>query len=537
MNKIFWGILLSVTFILGACSTNKTTEQQQTKKEINVSTGAELSTVDVSQAMDNIACDAMTQVGEGLFNFDDKGRAVPALAESIVEPTDDGLVYEFKLRKGAKWSNGDPVTAKDFEYSWKRTVDPKTAFPQAYYFSGIKNYQEIESGKSDSNQLGVTALDDHTLKVELNYPMPYFQQLLAVPAFYPMNQTFVESKGKDYGTNSENTLYNGPFVLEGWDGTNEEWAYVKNKNYWDQKNVAIDRVNVHVVKEVATGKNLFDDGQLDKVQLSGEFVAQEKNNEALYLRKIPGTYYAQLNTTKEFLKDKEVRQMLSLVIDSESLATKVMKDGSEKSLGFVPTGFIDTVSNKDFAKELGDLNPYNTKKAKELWTKVKKATGKNLVELELVCSDTDNSKKMGEYIQGAIESNLDGIKVNVTPVPFANRLERSRKGEFDLVIGGWTPVYADPIDFLTLLQSNNSNNFGQWKNEAFDQAIMDANVTYGNRPEERWETLKQAELMVAEEMPLIPLYQITEAYLINPDVKGLKMGPIGSPYYKNVTME
>lgn len=218
MKKFFWGILLCMAFILGTCSTNKTTEQQQTKKEINVSTGAELSTVNVSQAMDNIACDTMTQVGEGLFNFDDKGRAVPALAESIVEPTDDGLVYEFKLRKGAKWSNGDPVTAKDFEYSWKRTVDPKTASPQAYYFSGIKNYQEIESGKSDSNQLGVTALDDHTLKVELNYPMPYFQQLLAVPAFYPMNQTFVESKGKDYGTNSENTLYNGPFVLEGWDG-------------------------------------------------------------------------------------------------------------------------------------------------------------------------------------------------------------------------------------------------------------------------------------------------------------------------------
>lgn len=537
MKKIFWSSILCVIFLFGGCSVSKQTEQTQPKKEINVSTGAELSTADVSQAMDNVACDAMSQVGEGLFNFDEKGAAIPALAEELVEPTNNGLTYEFKIRKNAKWSNGDPITADDFEYSWKRTVNPKTASPQAYYFSGIKNYQEIESGKLESDQLGVKALDNQTLQVELNYPMPYFQQLLAVPAFYPLNQAFVESKGELYGTNAENTLFNGPFVLEGWDGTNEEWSYVKSNNYWDQRNVKIDQVNVHVVKEVATGKNLFDDGQLDKVQLSGEFVSQEKNNKALYLRKIPGTYYAQINTEKDFLKSKDVRQMLSLVIDSESLATKIMKDGSEKALGFVPTGFIDPVSKKDFAEELGDINPNDVNKAKYLWNKIKKTTGKDSAELELICSDTDNSKKMGEYIQGAIESNLKGIKINVTPVPFANRLERSRNGEFDLVIGGWTPVYADPIDFLTLLQSSNSNNFGKWKNETFDQAIMDANITYGNDPQKRWDALQQAELIVSEEVPLIPLYQITEAYLINPQIKGLEMGPIGSPYYKNVTLE
>ncbi|EGS7860873.1 peptide ABC transporter substrate-binding protein [Enterococcus faecalis] len=478
---------IMVLLLSGCGSVGKETKKQE-QQVLRVGIDSELSTADVSLAMDNTAADVMSQVGEGLFSFDEKGEAKPALATEKVQPSNDGLSYTFTIRKDAKWSNGEPITANDFEYSWKRTVDPKTASPQAYYFEGLKNYRAIVDGGKSKEELGVTAIDDHTLEVELSYPMSYFQQLLAVPAFYPLNEAFVEKTGKNYGTSAESILYNGAFTLEGWDGTNNTWSYVKNKNYWDQANVSLDKVDVQVVKEVNTGKNLFEGKELDVVKISGEIVTQEQGNAALKIREIPGTYYIQLNT------------------------------------------------QKDFAEELGDLNPSEPEKAKELWQTAKKELGIEKAELTILSSDTENAKKISEYVQGALADNLENLTVNVSPVPFNNRLEKSRSGDFDIVVGGWTPVYADPIDFLNLLQSKNSNNFGKWSNKTFDQLLQEANVTYANKYEERWKTLQKADQLVAEEAPLVPLYQLTEARLVADSVQNLVYGPLGSGYYKSVSI-
>ena len=187
-------------------STNTPSDAKTTPQKLNVGITAELTTADVSLAMDDVVTSVMRQVTEGLYGFDETGGAVPALAQEVVEPTDDGLTYTVKLKEGVKWSNGDPITAHDFEYSWKRTVDPATASPQAYYFEGIANYSEIASGDKKPDELGVKALNDQTLEVHLAYPMSYFPQMMAVVAFYPLNEAFVEEKGDAYGTTSEDTL-------------------------------------------------------------------------------------------------------------------------------------------------------------------------------------------------------------------------------------------------------------------------------------------------------------------------------------------
>lgn len=207
-KKIIVLVCISLLVLVG-CSSKKESEEKNTKEDkiISVGSASELSTGDVSLAMDNTAVQAVSQFGEGLYAFDEEGKAMPALAENIVEPTENGLVYKFKIRE-ASWSNGEKIKAKDFEYSWKRTVDPKTASPQAYYFSGIKNYEKVASSELDPKELGVKAVDDSTLEVTLEYPMSYFLELLAVAAFYPLNQEFVEEKGENYGTDSENILYN-----------------------------------------------------------------------------------------------------------------------------------------------------------------------------------------------------------------------------------------------------------------------------------------------------------------------------------------
>lgn len=532
-------LLLTVAafLILSGCSGGKDAVTTEKEQVLRVGIDSELSTADVSLAMDNTACSVMSQVGEGLFSFDDKGEAFPALATEKVAPSQDGLTYTFTIRGNAKWSNGEPIKAKDFEYSWKRTVDPKTASPQAYYFEGIKNYKAIAAGAKDKSELGIKATDDQTLEVTLEYPMSYFQQLLAVPAFFPLNEKFVEKTGKDYGTTAENTLYNGPFKMEGWDGTNNTWAYIKNEEYWDKETVKLDKVEAQVIKEITTAKNLFDDGQLDEVKITGEIVAQEKGNEALKIREVPGTYYIQLNTKKDIFANLSARKAIALALDSEKLAKNVLNDGSKKALGFVPTGFINQQTERDFAEEVGDINPTDEAKAKELWNVAKKDLGVDKAEVTVLCSDSENAKKISEYIQGSLTKILDGLTVNVSAVPFNNRLEKSRSGDFDIVLGGWTPVYADPIDFLNLLQTDNSNNFGQWSNKEYDQLLNDANKTYANDYEKRWAVMKQADQLIAKEVPLVSLYQLTEAYLINDQVEKLTFGPLGSVYYKNVSIK
>lgn len=529
--------LLSV-FLVGCSSQQDQSAKPATKKqEISIGIASELSTADVTHAMDNTAVEVMSQVAEGLYYFDTKGEVQPALAQEVVKPSEDGLTYLFKLREEGKWSNGEPVTAKDFEYSWKRTVDPKLAAQQSYYFDGILNYQAIAAGEKDPSTLGVKALNDYELEITLERPMSYFPSMLAIPAFFPLNQGFVESQGESYGTSAETTLYNGPFVMTGWDGVNSEWRYEKNQQYWDQESVKLDIVNVQVLKETATAVNLFNDGQMDLVKISGEYVAQEAANPARYERHLPGTYYLTLNVENELLTNKQARKAIDLSIDSQQLADKVLNDGSSKALGFVPNGFVHKETGADFADEAGELKQVNQQKAKELWQEAKKSLGIERANLEILGSDTDNVKKISEYIQGALMDNLEGLTVTIASVPFQNRLEKSRSGDFDAVIGGWTPVYADPVDFLNLFVGTNANNHSRWDNEAYNRLVTTAGTTYATDYQKRWETLLEIDRLLAEEAPTVPLFQITDVFLINPELINTEMGPLGSPYYKGLALK
>ncbi len=440
------------------------------------------------------------------------------------------------MREDGKWSNGDNVTAKDFVYSWQRTVDPATAAEQSYYFEGIKNYEAIAKGELPSTELGIKAVNDYELELTLEHPIPYINSLIAIPAFFPMNEKFVEEQGDKFGTSSETTLSNGPFTLEDWNGTSMSWKYVKNDQYREKDAVNLDEVQMQVIKETSSGINLFKDGQLDDLVINGEFVAHEQDNEALQIREMPGTYYISYNTKKEILSNLKAREAISLVIDSDQIAKNVLNDGSKKATGFVPFGFTNADSGEDFSKDAGELTKTDVKKAKALWTEAKAELGIDGGEITILASDIDSSKKVSEYLQGVIAENLDGLTVKVNAVPFKNRLERSRSGDFDIVLGGWTPVYADPIDFLNLFKSSNSNNFGQWNNAQYDQLLKEASEDYALDNQKRWDSMLKAQELLFTEHPVTPLYQISEVHLVNPKVKGLELGPLGSPYYKKVSI-
>lgn len=486
----------------------------------------EMPTADLSLATDTISFTALNNVYEGIYRLDKDSKPQPAGASELAEVSEDGLTYKIKLREDAKWSNGDPVVAADYVYGWQRTVDAATASEYAYLFAPVANAEEITAGKKDKSELGIKAVGDHELEITLTKQTPYFQYLLAFPSFFPQKQSVVEENGDAYASASDKAVYNGPFTLTDFDGpgTDTEWSYKKNDNYWDKDAVKLSEIKVSVVKESSTALNLFKDGQADDVILSGELAQQNANDPAYTSVKEARTSYIELNQREADspFKNVNLRKAISYSINRDALVKQVLGDGSVVSTGLIPADMSkNPETNEDFAKEAGKLVSYDKDKAKEYWEKAKKELGIDSLEFNLMASDDDASKKVIEYIQNSIQENLDGVKVKPTPVPFSVRLDRSSSGDFDTVLGGWAADYADPSSFTDLFVAGNSYNRGQWSNADYDKVVDDSGNKDAGDEQARWADLQKATKIMADDMGVIPVYQKAEGHLVNEKIKGI----------------
>ncbi|MEQ7188961.1 peptide ABC transporter substrate-binding protein [Enterococcus hirae] len=486
----------------------------------------EMPTADLSLATDTISFTALNNVYEGIYRLDKDSKPQPAGASELAEVSEDGLTYKIKLREDAKWSNGDPVVAADYVYGWQRTVDAATASEYAYLFAPVANAEEITAGKKDKSELGIKAVGDHELEITLTKQTPYFQYLLAFPSFFPQKQSVVEENGDAYASASDKAVYNGPFTLTDFDGpgTDTEWSYKKNDNYWDKDAVKLSEIKVSVVKESSTALNLFKDGQADDVILSGELAQQNANDPAYTSFKEARTSYIELNQREADspFKNVNLRKAISYSINRDALVKQVLGDGSVVSTGLIPADMSkNPETNEDFAKEAGKLVSYDKDKAKEYWEKAKKELGIDSLEFNLMASDDDASKKVIEYIQNSIQENLDGVKVKPTPVPFSVRLDRSSSGDFDTVLGGWAADYADPSSFTDLFVAGNSYNRGQWSNADYDKVVDDSGNKDAGDEQARWADLQEATKIMADDMGVIPVYQKAEGHLVNEKIKGI----------------
>ncbi|ENZ5634045.1 peptide ABC transporter substrate-binding protein [Enterococcus hirae] len=486
----------------------------------------EMPTADLSLATDTISFTALNNVYEGIYRLDKDSKPQPAGASELAEVSEDGLTYKIKLREDAKWSNGDPVVAADYVYGWQRTVDAATASEYAYLFAPVANAEEITAGKKDKSELGIKAVGDHELEITLTKQTPYFQYLLAFPSFFPQKQSVVEENGDAYASASDKAVYNGPFTLTDFDGpgTDTEWSYKKNDNYWDKDAVKLSEIKVSVVKESSTALNLFKDGQADDVILSGELAQQNANDPAYTSVKEARTSYIELNQREADspFKNVNLRKAISYSINRDALVKQVLGDGSVVSTGLIPADMSkNPETNEDFAKEAGKLVSYDKDKAKEYWEKAKKELGIDSLEFNLMASDDDASKKVIEYIQNSIQENLDGVKVKPTPVPFSVRLDRSSSGDFDTVLGGWAADYADQSSFTDLFVAGNSYNRGQWSNADYDKVVDDSGNKDAGDEQARWADLQEATKIMSDDMGVIPVYQKAEGHLVNEKVKGI----------------
>ncbi|MEH6978343.1 peptide ABC transporter substrate-binding protein, partial [Bacillus pseudomycoides] len=274
---------LAMSMVLGACSYQKDESQAKAKGEsgnnnakqvINLTETQEIPTMDTALSADAVSSRVMNNTMEGLYRLDKGDKLVPGVAKSS-EKSEDGKKYTFKLREDAKWSNGDPVTAKDFVYAWQRAINPDKAAVSAYIMFDVKNAQKINKKEMTPDQLGVKAIDDYTLEVELEHPVPYFENLMIYPLFYPVNEKYAKEQGNKFGLEANTTLYNGPFVLSDWKHE-RSFQIKKNPSYWDNKEVKLEEVNFNIVKDMATAINLYDTKAIDRVILRSEFVDKYK---------------------------------------------------------------------------------------------------------------------------------------------------------------------------------------------------------------------------------------------------------------------
>lgn len=336
-------------------SDSKSDAKYAAKQVLNRTERNEIPSMDSSKSTDTLSSQIIGNTMEGLYRLDKDNKPIPAAAESSTK-SEDGKKYTFKLRKDAKWSNGDPVTAKDFVYAWQRLVDPKTAAEYGFIAYSIKNAEAINTGKAEVSTLGAKAVDDYTLEVELETPVPYFLNLTAFVNYYPLNEKVVKEKGDKYGLEADTLVYNGPFVMSEWKHE-QGWQLKKNDTYWDKKNVKLEEINFSVVKEPATNVNLYDSGQIDFTLLTGEFVDKykaKKDEFGEYLE--TGTFFLRLNQKRGDqdtpLKSKKLREAIALSIDKKDLATVILNDGSKPADFLVPKGLATGPDGKDFKERL-----------------------------------------------------------------------------------------------------------------------------------------------------------------------------------------
>ncbi|MEG1870753.1 MAG: peptide ABC transporter substrate-binding protein, partial [Peptostreptococcaceae bacterium] len=493
-------MLLLSTLLVGTlavgCSSSSSQDAKTEGTEndvLKLAWTSDIKLTDPTHAYDGATKDLLANIMEGLFMLDENDQAIPALAQSY-EFNEETLTYTFKIREGIKWfktvdgkaeETGDVVDAHDFEYAWKRQADPKTGSQQAQFldYAGIKNYKEIFAGTKQPGELGIKALDDYTLEVQLERNVPYLESLLAMPSFYPISEDFVkevEASGKTFGTSIDTTLSFGAYIIEEW-RTDESLDFVKNDSYWDAENVDAERVEIIINKDTASSRNLYEAGDIDKVGLSSDDAQMFKDSKEFKSTLGSAATSLKFNVKDEVASNVNLRRAISMAIDKQQYVDSVVNNGSIVATGIIPEGFTFGPDGKDFRESYKGVN-LNLESAQKEFEEAKKALGDN-IEIELLLTDSAGDKKNGEYLQSQLEKNLPGIKVSIKQVPFKNRLDLETEGNYQMVLCTYGLNYTDPMALLELWVSDSAINNAFYNNPEYDKLVADAKVE--NNPETR----------------------------------------------------
>ncbi len=518
-------------------------------KVVKINIGADPRTIDPGLNNSVEGAQVICNAFEGLTNLDQQDKAIPGVAEKW-EISADGLTYTFHLRKDAKWSDGKPVTAKDFEYAWKRALDPKTASEYATQLYYLKNGATFnKSAKPDAvkkatiDEVGVKATDDYTLVATLESATPYFLSLTAFPTYAPIRKDIVEKNPKDWAIKAETYVSNGPFMMKEYK-PKDSLNFVKNPNYWNTKSIKLDRVEFKTLENESSYLSAFKTGQLDLIEKppAQEIPNLLKDGTAKAFPYI-GTYYYNFNispnaekidpASAKALKDVRVRRALSLALDRTALVEKITKAGEKPATSLIPNSVSDLKGNKFKNKEYYKATA-DVEQAKKLLAEAGYPDGKGFPKLEIMYNTMEQHKNIAQAVQDMWKKNL-GIDAQLRNVERKVHLTEMNNFNYLVARDGWIADYNDPMTFLNMFVTGDGQNRAGYTNAEYDNLIAAAKTEADAT--KRFDLMHKAEDIFMNDMPVMPIYEYTNIVCMNKKLKNVYLSPLGFIILRDADLE
>ncbi|WP_312117226.1 peptide ABC transporter substrate-binding protein [Brevibacillus reuszeri] len=493
-------------------------------KVLNWNLHAEPPTADPGLAFDTTAMAIAKALFDGLTRTGEDGKPHESVAEKI-DISPDLKTYTFTLRD-TKWSNGDPLTAHDFEFAWKRVLDPKTAAQAAFLMYYIKNAEKANKGQSSLDEIGVKAIDDRTLQVTLENPTPFFIELTAHTVYLPVHKKTVESD-QSWAAEAKTLIGNGPFKIEGWDHKNK-MILAKNENYWDKSAVKLDKINFSMVEDENTELSMYENGDIDWAGSPMSFLPTDampalKESGKLTSQPFAATYWFAFNVEKVPFTNAKIRKAFAYAINRQTIVDNVLQGGQQPALGVLPPTMA--------LKADGYFPDNDTETAKTLLAEGMKELGiSTLPPITLLFNTAEIQKKVAEAAQDQWRKNL-GVEVKLENQELKVYLQNMAQGNFQVGRLGWSGAFNDPINFLELFKEKNvPNNAPKWENPEYIELLNRSGIEPD--PAKRKQLLAQAEQILMNEMPVAPVYYYTYSFVHNPKVKGVLIDGLGKVDWK-----
>ncbi|GIP41998.1 oligopeptide-binding protein OppA [Paenibacillus sp. J45TS6] len=542
-------LVLAFGTVLAACGSDNSNDSSQgdgsstpTEQVLKINLSAEPPTFDPALAQDSQTNTVLKTMYEGLVRMDSEGNEIAGVAESW-EISEDGLIYEFKLREDAKWSNGDAVTANDFVFAWKRVLDPATspAPPysyQLYYISGAEEYNTGEL--TDFSKVGIEAVDEHTLKVTLKNPTPYFLGLTSFYTYYPVHQS-VEGNDK-WATNKDSMITNGAFTLTQWT-TGQKIEVTKNEQYWDKDNIKLSKIDMSLTPSGATELSSYRSGELDYAGApNGEIPTDQipgvskELPEEFHSTGIASTYYYMFNTTAEPFQNAKIRKAFTMALTRQSIVDNVTLGGQIPAYGFVPPGIKG--ESAQFREEVKDAEYFqeNADEAKKLLEEGMKEEGyTTLPKITLIYNSSEAHQKLAVAAANMWKTVL-GVEVATQNQEWGVFLETRNNLNYQIARAGWSADYNDPMTFMDIWTTGNGNNDSGYANPEYDALIEKA--AEEKDLAKRNEYFAQAEkILIQDDMVIAPVYYYTNVSLTKPNLKGVSLDFSGAIDFTRAYLE
>lgn len=529
--KKFWAGLLLLTMLSALTTGCFTAKKGGSGHVLRYALEAEPATLDPAKSTAIPESLVELQIFEGLTRLDDKDQPAPGAAESW-EISADGLTYLFHLRSNARWSNGEPVTAQDFEFAWKRALDPEMASENAYMLFPVKNGKAYNEKKADVAQVGVKALDDHTLKVTLEKPTAYFLSLVAFHAFYPVPQKTVTASAGQWGSEAATLISNGPFIISSWTHSGKI-DFAKNEQYWDAAAVKLSGMEWPISDSQTTRLTMIENNQVD-MMVEPPTVEQDRLTQQGLLKVSPflGIYYYVFNTKMPPFDNVNIRKAFTAGINRDMLVKHVIKGGKQPAYAWVAPGLVNPATGRDFRDEGGNYAAEDITTAKKLLAAAGYPYGQGLPPVTLLFNTGELHKSVAEALQEMWKQNL-GISVNLTNQESKVFLETRAQGDFQLARASWTGDYTDPMTFLDVFAD--PGNDAKYYNPAYNRLVEQAQTT--NDQTVRMQAMHAAEKILFDDAVIIPIYYTTQPFVVKPYVKGYFWSVLGLADFKAAYLE